>query len=121
VRREDYLRPLLAARPDRAGRDRLEILAALISSPSFDPLYRDDIIKFPGGHPIYRWECVVGCCERPRTGGSDLCSVHQRDWTRQSEHGVGKAAFVAAAEGLDRRTGAEEIVCRICVKRPAAQ
>jgi integrase len=120
VRREDYLRPLLAARPDRAGRDRLEILTALISSPSFDPLYRDDIIKIPGGHPVYRWECVVGTCERPRTGGSDLCSIHQRDWARQSEHGVGKAAFVAAAEGLERRTRAEEVVCRICVKRPAA-
>src|ERR1700683_3322539 len=103
-----------------AGRDRLEILAALISSPSFDPLYRDDIIKIPGGHPIYRWECVVGSCERPRTGGSDLCSIHQRDWASQSGHGVGKAAFVAAAVGLERRTGAEEIACRICVKRPAA-
>jgi hypothetical protein len=120
VRREDYLRPLLAARPDRAGRDRLEILAALISSPSFDPLYRDDIIKIPGGHPVYRWECVVSACERPRTGGSDLCSIHQRDWTSQSENGVGKAAFVAAAVGLERRVGTEEIVCRICVKRPAA-
>jgi hypothetical protein len=46
--------------------------------------------------------------------------LHQSSLGVNSEHGVGKAAFVAAAEGLERRTGAEEIACRICVKRPAA-
>jgi integrase len=123
VRRQDYLRPLLddrAGRAGRAGRDRLEILTALIGGPSFDPLFRDDIITIPGGHPIYRWQCVVGACERTRTGGSDLCTQHQQEWAAASAQGTGKAAFVAGALGLERHVGTEETVCRICVKRPAA-
>ena len=40
----------LLPQPDaREGRDRLEILTALISAPSFDPLFRGDIIKIPPG------------------------------------------------------------------------
>jgi hypothetical protein len=120
VKRQDYLAPLLAGHPGRLERDQLEILTALISGPSFGPVYRGAIITIPGAHPVYRWVCVVAACERPRSGGSDLCSVHMRDWAGQNEQGIGKAAFVAAAQGLDRRVGAEEIVCRICVKRPAA-
>ncbi|MFZ0118629.1 MAG: hypothetical protein WAN20_03315 [Pseudonocardiaceae bacterium] len=41
-------------RPDRVGRDRLEILTALINGPSFDPTYRPDIIKIPRTHPVYQ-------------------------------------------------------------------
>ena len=44
---------------------------------------------------------MVADCERPRTGGSDLCSNHQGQWAAESERGVGKAAFVTAAHGLD--------------------
>ena len=117
MRRQDYLRPLLEDK--RAGRDRLEILTALIGGPSFDPLFRDDIITIPGGHPIYRWQCTVAACERTRTGSSDLCSQHQREWVTASGQGTGKAAFVASALGLERHVWAEEITCRVCVKRPA--
>ena len=120
MRRQDYLRPLLGDRPGRASRDRLEILTALIGGPSFNPVYRGNIVKIPGGHPIYRWECVVGPCERTRTGGSDLCTQHQQEWAAQSAQGVGRAAFVAAACGLERRVGTEEAACQVCVKRPAA-
>ncbi|ARP69158.1 integrase [Streptomyces pluripotens] len=120
MRRQEYLRPLFDERPDRVGRDRLEILTALIGGPSFDPVYRPDIIEIPRGHAIYRWECVVASCERTRTGGSDLCSEHQRQWTFDSERGVGRAAFVAAAQGLERHVGAEAAICRICPERPAA-
>ncbi|MFD9665884.1 tyrosine-type recombinase/integrase [Rhodococcus sp. NPDC059968] len=107
-------------RPGRAGRDRLEILTALIDGPSFDPTFRPDVIEIPPQHPIYRWECVVDRCERPRTGGSDLCSEHLRGWARDRERGVGKAAFLVAAEPLQRHVRAEELVCRICPQRPAA-
>jgi hypothetical protein len=120
MRRQEYLRPLFAERPDRVGRDRLEILTALISGPSFDPIFRPEVIAIPRGHAVYRWECMVQGCERTRTGGSDLCSEHQRQWTHDSGHGVGRAAFVSAAQGLDRRAGAEEAICRICPERPAA-
>ena len=120
MRRQEYLRPLLADRPGQAGRDRLEILTTLIAGPSFDPVYRPDIITIPGGHPVYRWACVVADCERPRTGGSDLCSVHRGQWAGESARGIGMAAFVTAAHGLDERVGSREAICRICPGRPAA-
>jgi integrase len=121
MRRQEYLRHLFAERADRVGRDRLEILTALIGGPSFDPVYRPDVIEIPPGHAVYRWACVVDRCERSRTGGSDLCSEHQRQWVQDSERGVGRAAFVAAAQGLDRRVGAQETICQICPERPAAR
>ncbi|HEY5842220.1 MAG TPA: hypothetical protein VIU87_12255, partial [Mycobacterium sp.] len=77
-------------RPDRVGRDRLEILTTLIDAPSFDPIFRPDVVKIPPDHPIYRWRCVVESCERSRSGGTDLCSEHLRQWAREREHGVGK-------------------------------
>jgi integrase len=120
IKRADYLRPLYAGDPGRAGRDRLEILTALISGPSFDPVFRGDIISIPRGHPVYRWECVVDGCERTRSGGSDLCSVHSREFAAARERGTTKAAFVTAARGLDRHVRAAEITCRICPQRPAA-
>jgi integrase len=111
----------LADRPGQVGRDRLEILTALIAGPSFDAIYRPDIITIPGGHPIYRWACVVLDCERPRTGGADLCSIHQGQWAVEKERGVGMAAFVTSARGLDKRVGSREVNCRICPGRPAAR
>jgi hypothetical protein len=64
----------------REGRDRLEILTALISAPSFDPIFRDGIVRIPQGHPVYQWACVVGGCERIRYSGFDLCSMHGQQW-----------------------------------------
>ena len=111
---------LYTDRPDRVGRDRLEILTALIGGPSFDPVYRPDIIKIPRGHAIYRWECVVGHCERTRSGGTDLCTAHLEEWVRARELGdAGKAAFVSAAGGLDRHERAEQLACQLCPGRPA--
>jgi hypothetical protein len=104
---------LYAGRPDRAGEDRLEILTALAGGPSFDPVYRPDVIKIPRGHAIYRWECVVGRCERTRSGGTELCAAHLQEWVRAREAGgAGKAAFVSAAQGLDRHERAEQAPCR---------
>ena len=93
--------------PDRAARDRLEILTALIAGPSFDPIFRPDVIEIPPGHPIYRWECVVGGCERSRSGGTDLCNEHRQQWARDRERGVGKAAFLTAATSLKRHVRAD--------------
>ena len=84
MRRQDYLRPLLADRPERVGRDRLEILTALIGGPSFDPVYRADIIKIPGGHPIYRWECVVARLRAAPHGRVGPVPHHQGQWAAQS-------------------------------------
>jgi integrase len=107
-------------RPDREGRDRLEILTALIDGPSFDPIYRPDVIQIPRQHPIYRWECVVDRCERTRSGGTDLCTEHLQQWAGQRGRGVGKAVFLTAATGLERRERVQEQVCRVCPQRPTA-
>ncbi|TXH28428.1 MAG: site-specific integrase [Mycobacterium sp.] len=113
------LQHLYADRPDRVGRDRLEILTTLIDGPSFDPIYRPDLIEIPRDHPVYRWECVVNRCERPRSGGTDLCKDHTSQWNQDRARGVGKAAFLAAAIGLDPYLRQDERTCRICPLRPA--
>ncbi|MEU2739556.1 tyrosine-type recombinase/integrase [Streptomyces sp. NPDC007095] len=118
MKRVEFLRPLYAERPDRQERDRLEILTALINAPSFDPVFRADIVRIPRGHAIYRWECVVAGCERAR-GGGDLCSIHRQEWAQARERGIGKAAFVAAAQPLSAFASREDAVCRICPEHPA--
>lgn len=117
----DPLRPLLDRRGVREdpGRDRLEILAALISGPSFDPLYRGEVIQIPPSHPVYAWECVVAGCERPR-GYGDLCHQHRREWGHARAAGSGKAEFVMNARPLRLRTGAQDTPCQVCPQRPAA-
>jgi hypothetical protein len=108
------------SRPDRVGRDRLEILTALISSPSFDPLFRADVVRIPRDHPTYSWWCLVAACERVRSSGTDLCSVHMRAWGDANRGGVGKAAFLASARPLAASEWVEQASCRICPDRPAA-
>ena len=102
----------------REGRDRLEILAALVSAPSFDPLFRPDIIKVPAGHPVYRWNCLAGC-ERTVMGHGDLCSTHQALWRRHRDEGGTRSGFLKTAQTLGPGDGIEEQPCRICPDRPA--
>ena len=106
---------------DREGRDRLEILTALINGPSFDPIFRPDVIDVPPGHPVYRWECLVADCERPASGGLDLCGQHREQWAQERAQGVGKAAFLSAATGLARHVRVADAACRLCPDRPVAQ
>lgn len=108
------------SRPDRVGRDRLEILTALISAPSFDPMFRTDVVRIPRDHPTYRWWCVVPACERVRSSGADLCAVHMRAWGEANRRGVGKAAFLTAARPFPPSEWVEPAPCRICPDRPAA-
>jgi integrase len=109
----------LLPQPDaREGRDRLEILSALISAPSFDPLFRGDIVKVPAGHPVYRWNCLAGC-ERTVMGHGDLCGAHQAFWRRHRDEGGTRAGFLQAAQALGPGEGIEERPCRICPDRPA--
>ena len=105
----------------REGRDRLEILTALISAPSFDPLFRGDVIKIPPGHPVYRWNCLAAGCERSAQGRGDLCSAHEVLWRRRRGEGGTLAGFLQAAPPLGPGEGAEEEPCRICPDRPAYQ
>jgi integrase len=102
----------------RAGRDRLEVLTALIGGPSSDPLFRADIVKIPPGHPVYRWNCLATDCERNgRNGG--LCSAHEKLWRRFRGEGGSRAGFLRTAPPAGPCEGAEERPCRICPDRPA--
>ena len=104
----------------RTGRDRLEVLTALINAPSFDPLFRPDIITIPPGHPVYRWNCLVTDCERPKAGRGDLCSAHLRQWRERRCHGqIAKAEFVRTAAPAAAAVWLAELPCRICPGRPA--
>src|SRR5208283_1076785 len=103
----------------RAGRDRLEVLTALISAPSSDPLFRADIIKIPAGHPVYRWNCLARDCERATIGHGDLCSAHEMLWRKHRDEGGTRAGFLQAAAPAGPGEGAEEQPCRICPDRPA--
>ena len=111
---------LLPREDARTGRDRLEVLAALINAPSFDPLFRTDIITIPPDHPVYRWNCLVTGCERPKAGRGDLCSAHLRRWREQRRHGeVARAEFVRTATPAGAAAWIDERPCRICPERPA--
>lgn len=103
----------------REGRDRLEIMTALVSAPSFDPLFRGDIIKIPAGHPVYRWNCLAGC-ERTVMGHGDLCAAHQVLWRRHRGEGGTRAGFLQAARPFGPGDGIEERPCRICPGRPTS-
>lgn len=50
----------------------------------------------------------------------DLCSEHSRQWAPERARGVGKAAFLTAAQGLDRHLRLAELSCRVCPQRPVA-
>lgn len=109
----------LLPQPDaREGRDRLEILTALISAPSFDPLFRGQIIKIPAGHPVYRWSCLAGC-ERPVAGRGDLCGAHERLWLEHRRAGGTRSSFLQEARSLGPGEGIEEKPCLVCPDRPA--
>ncbi|MGH3125414.1 MAG: hypothetical protein ACRDND_30910, partial [Streptosporangiaceae bacterium] len=106
----------------REGRDRLEILSALVSAPSFDPLFRGDIIKVPAGHPVYRWNCSVADCRRSAAGHGALwlCRAHDQFWQQHRDNGGTRAGFLEAAVPFSTGGGAGEPPCRICPGRPAS-
>src|SRR6266571_1592033 len=104
----------------RAGRDRLELLTALIGGPAFDPLLRTEVICIPADHPVFRWTCLVAGCERPRKGSIEMCHVHHEQWAQAQARGEGKAGFLAIAQPLGPSIWVEQLRCRICPGRPAA-
>jgi integrase len=103
----------------RAGRDRLELLTALINSPAFDPLFRAEVIRVPARHPVFRWACLVAGCERPRKGSLDMCHIHNGQWAQARDGGAGKAGFLATAQPLGPSVWVAQVPCRICPDRPA--
>jgi integrase len=114
----------LALVPDRAARlavqDRLEMLTALIAAPSFDPLFRAEVIQVPAGHPVFRWSCVVPQCRRGRGDAREFCAAHARQWTAGREAGAGLAEFLARSAPLPPPRFGDGARCRICPGLPAA-
>ena len=114
----------LALVPDwaarRAAADRLEMLTALIAAPSFDPLFRAEVIQVPAGHPVFRWSCVVPQCPRGQGEGRDFCAAHERQWRAARESGSGLPAFLAQAGPQPLPRFADGGRCRICPALPAA-
>ncbi|WP_030021172.1 tyrosine-type recombinase/integrase [Streptomyces monomycini] len=113
---------LASCTPDphrREARDRLEVLAALIAGPSFDPAFRDEVIRVPALHPVYPWHCTVVDCERPRWAKKDLCAIHAEQWQQAKADGGRKSDFVHAAEPLKASQTPDAVRCRICPGRPA--
>ncbi|WP_167484369.1 hypothetical protein [Nocardia terpenica] len=111
---------LLPVPHDRRTQDRLEILTALIAAPSFDPLFRDEIIKIPLDHRVYRWNCLVTDCPRPKAGRGDLCSAHRSQWREQRRLArTSRADFMRTAHPVDAAVWVEERPCRVCSDRPA--
>lgn len=109
-------------RPDREGRDRLEILTALLGGPTFDPIFRTEIIRIPRNHPIYRWNCLIDDCERVRKEvATGLCSAHREQLARIQAAGGGMAEFLAEAAPLEPYEWFEDTVCQLCPERPATQ
>jgi hypothetical protein len=49
------------------------LLSALIAAPSFDPVLREDVMRFPADHPFYGWGCGVVDCQRPKEPAHDFC------------------------------------------------
>jgi hypothetical protein len=110
---------LLPRQDARIGRDRLEILTALIHAPSFDPMFRAEIIKIPPSHPVYRWNCLAMDCERTTMGHGDLCSAHETLWRQNRDCGQSRADFLRTAPPVGPGEGVEQRPCRICPGRPA--
>ncbi|MFJ9676360.1 hypothetical protein ACIRP5_37005 [Streptomyces sp. NPDC101221] len=112
---------LLPGRTDttRIGRDRLELLTALIEAPAFDPLFRDTLIFIPPQHPVYAWQCAVDGCKRIRRISHNLCNTHNLEWEQAEQTGQTKRAFMDAATALPAARGVDYGRCLICPDRPA--
>ncbi|MFY1633662.1 tyrosine-type recombinase/integrase [Solwaraspora sp. WMMB335] len=113
------LTPPHGGRDTRVGRDRLELLAALIGGPRFDPLLRPDLIVLPRDHPVFGWGCRVAGCLRARQDNKDLCNGHTELLAEARAGGLGRAAFVRGAQPLDESENVEPPPCRICQVRPS--
>jgi integrase len=102
----------------RVGRDRLELLTALIRAPSFDSLYRADVIEVPPHHLVYGWACQVSGCEcAAHTPG--LCIGHEVLWRKAGRAQITRAEFVRTAAPIRANSGIDPGQCRICPDRPA--
>ena len=96
------------------------MLSALIGAPSFDPLFRAEVIRVPAEHPTYRWGCSVPGCRRAQSLGHDFCSVHIRGWAAERDAGGDLPRFIAAAQPMPPWRWQDDTRCGICPDLPAS-
>ena len=105
--------------PTRTGSDRLELLHALIAAPTFDPLFRPDIIAIPGHHDAYGWSCGVGGCERSQSSDKAFCSTHTKEWYAWRRAGGNITEFLGQADPLSSHIRRTQRPCLLCPETPA--
>ncbi|MFE7371907.1 tyrosine-type recombinase/integrase [Streptomyces anulatus] len=104
----------------RTAGDRLEVLAALMTAPSFDPVFRQDVISVPGDHPVYRWLCGVPDCQRPQNPGYDYCWDHWRQWSEVRKAGGSITDLLHTAIPLQPKSHHDAPDCLVCPGNPAS-
>lgn len=105
--------------PTRTTTDRLEVLTALLASPTVDPLFREDVIVVPRDHSVYGWACGVPACERPLAPHCDYCHTHDLQWLAQRKQGMSVTEFQRTAEPLKPKAWFTPPPCLICPDVPA--
>jgi integrase len=118
----DQPTPRLGEGSRRVARDRLELLAALVAGPRFDPLMHGEVLRFPPDHPTYRWRCLVAGCQRACAYSyfsNDLCHPHGKQWMAARGKGMNRPEFLLAAQPLELAHKVGQVACRICPQRPA--
>ncbi|MFB6816344.1 tyrosine-type recombinase/integrase [Streptomyces sp. NPDC056347] len=103
----------------RTTSDRLELLRALIAAPTFDPLFREDVIVIPGDHPTYGWICQVAACQRAADNSREYCQVHKRQWSEVKAKGGTVTEFLRVAQPLESASWHVIPDCLICPGVPA--
>ncbi|MGW2090262.1 hypothetical protein [Streptomyces sp. NPDC001880] len=117
------LLPVVQSPDRRQYRDRLEILTALLAGPTVDPLYSEDLVKFPEDHPVYGWKCCVVDCQGPAVGGGqkDMCCAHLTEFRRRvkTEPDLTRYHFQQTAPARNPMGNVDPPDCRICLERPS--
>jgi integrase len=104
----------------RRGRDRLELLAALLHGPTVEEIYHQVVIDFPRDHPDYSWGCTIPDCARPQVwmDGAKMCKEHYDNWLQARDSGVSRAKFNRTATPLEAARYGLLPDCQICPGRP---
>ncbi|MEY9839361.1 tyrosine-type recombinase/integrase [Streptacidiphilus sp. EB103A] len=101
-------------RTSRTITDRLELLRALIAGPSFDPLFREDLIRVPGDHHAYGWLCKVAGCQRAAEGTREHCQTHTKEWMRVKASGGTITDFLRVVQPLKAHSWHAPPDCLVC-------
>ena len=98
------------------GRDRLELLTALIAAPGNDPLYRPDLIEIPRIIRSIAGDPRGG--ERVRFKDSGMCQARRMPCARSAEGRTRRAEPIAHAAPLTKMPGSDQVMPNLSGARP---